>query len=48
MVIMLMVVIWPIGARLLYVGRKRRIGTEPHCRKCDYLLHGISSGRWSR
>ncbi|HTW95465.1 MAG TPA: hypothetical protein VMD30_11755 [Tepidisphaeraceae bacterium] len=48
-----MVIAWPIvglmllvlGGRLLYVGRKRWIGTEPHCRQCDYLLHGIDSER---
>lgn len=27
----------------LYAGRKRRVGDEPHCRGCNYLLHGLQS-----
>jgi hypothetical protein len=30
---------------LLYFGRRRRVGTDPHCRRCNYLLHGIESER---
>jgi hypothetical protein len=33
------------GGLLLYTGRARRIGNDPHCRKCNYLLHGLSSER---
>jgi hypothetical protein len=34
-----------LAASLLYVGRKRRVGSEPHCPKCNYLLRGIQSDR---
>ena len=30
-----------LGARLLYAGRKQRVGNDPHCAKCDYLLIGL-------
>src|SRR5580704_7366174 len=33
------------AAALIFRGRKRYVGTDPHCRKCDYLLHGLESGR---
>lgn len=33
------------GSLLLYAGRKRWVGDEPHCRKCNYLLLGLSSQR---
>ena len=40
---------WPIpvvGALLLFRGiRGRRVGDEPRCRKCKYILIGISSSR---
>jgi hypothetical protein len=34
-----------LAVPLLIRGRRRRVGSEPHCRKCDYLLHGIESER---
>jgi hypothetical protein len=34
-----------LGSLLLYVGRRRRVGGAPHCRNCNYLLHGLSSER---
>jgi len=34
-----------VGCDLLYLGRRRRVGAEPHCRQCDYLLIGITSER---
>lgn len=39
------VVVALVGSFLLYLGRRRRIGDEPHCRHCNYLLHGLSSER---
>jgi hypothetical protein len=43
--IILLVVPAALAIYLLIVGRRRRIGTEAHCRKCNYLLHGIDSDR---
>jgi hypothetical protein len=43
--IILIVMASIVGVGLLYAGRKRRIGTSPHCRKCNYLLHGLESHR---
>jgi hypothetical protein len=43
--ILLIVVFAILGGLLLYIGRGRRVGDEPHCRKCNYLLHGLSSER---
>jgi hypothetical protein len=34
-----------LATLLIFRGRKRYVGTEPHCRKCNYLLHGLESGR---
>jgi hypothetical protein len=34
-----------VGSLLLYAGRRRRVGDAPHCRNCNYLLHGLSSER---
>lgn len=34
-----------ISRRSLFLGRQRRVGTNPHCRRCNYLLHGINSER---
>jgi hypothetical protein len=34
-----------LAVGLLYAGRRRRVGDEPHCRGCNYLLHGIQSER---
>jgi hypothetical protein len=34
-----------VGSLLLYAGRRRRVGDAPHCRSCNYLLHGLSSER---
>jgi hypothetical protein len=34
-----------LAIALLIRGRKRWIGSEPHCRKCNYLLHGLTSDR---
>lgn len=45
-VFMLTVILFFLAAAaLLYRGRKRRIGDAPHCRKCNYLLHGLESER---
>jgi hypothetical protein len=44
-VILIIVVLAVLGGRLVYVGRKRRVGDAPHCRKCNYLLHGLASER---
>ena len=35
----------PLAVGLLYAGRRRRIGDDPHCRRCNYILHGIESER---
>lgn len=34
-----------VAAALILWGRKHYVGTDPHCRKCNYLLHGLESGR---
>jgi hypothetical protein len=34
-----------LGSLSLHAGRLRRVGADPHCRKCNYLLHGIPSER---
>jgi hypothetical protein len=34
-----------LTAFFLYLGRPRRVGTNPHCHRCNYLLHGIASER---
>jgi hypothetical protein len=34
-----------VGLLLIFKGRARRIGSDPHCRKCDYLLIGINPDR---
>jgi len=34
-----------LGVHLSRRSRRTRIGTEPHCGKCDYLLIGISAER---
>jgi hypothetical protein len=34
-----------VGAVLAYAGRKRRVGSDPHCRRCDYLLVAINVDR---
>jgi hypothetical protein len=44
-VTLLIVVFGVLGGSLLYIGRGRRVGDDPHCRKCDYLLRGLSSER---
>src|SRR5687767_283643 len=33
----------PFGLFLLLTARKNRVGDSPHCPKCDYLLHGLTS-----
>jgi hypothetical protein len=33
------------GVALLILGRGRRVGTEPHCRKCGYNLTGLTAER---
>ena len=30
-----------LGVRLVYAGRKQRVGKDPHCAKCNYLLFGL-------
>jgi hypothetical protein len=30
---------------LIRAGRKRWIGSDPHCRACNYILHGLQSNR---
>ncbi|MGD0140984.1 MAG: hypothetical protein ABSD28_19140 [Tepidisphaeraceae bacterium] len=44
-VTLLIVVFGVLGGSLLYIGRRRRVGDEPHCRKCNYILRGLSSER---
>ncbi|MGD0769843.1 MAG: hypothetical protein ABSB42_16795 [Tepidisphaeraceae bacterium] len=44
-VTLLVVVFTILGGWLLYIGRRRRVGGDPHCRKCNYILHGLSSDR---
>ena len=39
------VVLILLGARNILVALRRREGTEPHCRKCNYPLHGLESDR---
>jgi len=34
-----------VAAFFLFLGRQRRVGNNPHCRRCNYLLHGINSDR---
>jgi len=34
-----------IIAANLFIGRRRYVGTEPHCRRCGYLLRGLESSR---
>ena len=34
-----------IGIWIIRKGGRRRIGEQPHCRKCEYLLIGIESDR---
>jgi len=34
-----------VGLRLVRRARRSRVGTEPHCGKCDYLLIGIAVDR---
>jgi hypothetical protein len=31
------------GVFLLITARKHRVGDDPHCPKCDYLLHGLAT-----
>jgi hypothetical protein len=34
-----------LGIAALFRGRKRRVGTDPHCRHCNYILHRLASER---
>src|ERR1700722_736738 len=42
---LLIVLIPLIAVAMIIGGRKRRVGTDPYCRQCNYLLHGLSSDR---
>jgi hypothetical protein len=41
----LLALLLSLEVALLYAGRRRRIGDEPHCRRCNYLLRGLQSER---
>jgi len=43
--LLLVLAILIIIAANLFLGRRRYVGIEPHCRKCDYLLLGLESSR---
>ncbi len=45
LLLILGVILLALGIILTYRESSRRLGDDPHCRKCGYLLHGLESQR---